>query len=268
MRMMRYTWPFAIRLCQSVVLIMLVSQLHAAGNVSPMRFEEQHAPVVINHFAEGKSGIVAGYPQGADGTSAGEFTLYQWQKKRGKFTYLGYSWSSNAGHAYTTLLQLSSDGRVEALLLADDKGCRMEGADDIGFMRDPVGYHPVVSIIDGRLSTDYGDLTAILAKEIDWRDLPLSGTRFPRPWRNQAHLDGVTPESFGIVMRYEPTGGYRQGYKGGQGNTPHHWNLLAYMLKPLQPDDNSVNKSAVMSSRCGDLLNQPGVAFRSFTAQQ
>jgi hypothetical protein len=267
MPIMKAGWQIAISLILCALFIMPPSQLHAAGDSTPMLIEEQRAPVIINHFGRGKSGILDGYPQDANGTSSGEFTLYHWQQERGETTSLGYRWMSNGGHTYAVLLQLSSDRRIETLLLEDDEGCRRVAASEVGFMRDPVGYHPVLSIIDGRLSAGYGDLSAILSREIDWRDLAFSGTRFPRQWRQQAHLDGVTPESFGIVMRYEPTGGYRQGQKRGQGNTPHHWNLLAYKLEPLQRANASIDIPSVTDKLCGDLLNQPGEAFKQPAVQ-
>lgn len=230
------------------------------------------APVIIQHQG---GGLVESYPVPFGDDGSGEFTVYSWQDAGPDRRWYGYFWQYISGAALAVVVEVErGDGepqRPTGVLLASRNDCRWERADSLRLVRDSVGLHPVVSVKDQRPGLGLGDLEPVLADSgvIDWTDLPRQGRQFPRNWRRQTHLAPGTPASFGVVLRHEPEGGFRLGSRRGQGNQPHHWNLLAYSLESLAADGSPLQDHSSEPGEwpCAGVFSDPGGTVERFQSR-
>lgn len=194
------------------------------------------APVLIQHqdFGSEKDGYPVEF--GDDGN--GEMSLYQWSEASEETSsqYHGYFWQYPTGNALGIAFEVVGTETLSRALLMGPQGCQLIDGGEFTLALDPEGRHPIVGVQSLALSTGFGVIDAVMPAEdgvVDWQSLPQDGRRFFRTWNNPPHLKSQPPDIDGVVLRYEPQGGFALSGKSGRGNTPHHWNLLAYQLKPL-----------------------------------
>jgi len=223
------------------------------------------APVVIQHQGERLS---ESFPVAFGDDGHGEFTVYTWRAGDAGRRWFGYLWQYVSGAALSVVVEIEArnrDGpRIAGALLAGPESCRWAAGETLRRVRDAAGVHPVFSVRAKRLGTGLGDLEPALpgGGVIDWSGVAMNGRQFPRAWQRQQHLVSGTPATFGIVLRHEPAGGYRQAGRSGQGNTPHHWNLLAYRLSEIGPGDPRLrdHPGRPLDWPCADIFADPGGA--------
>lgn len=198
------------------------------------------APVLLQHQDFGRE--KDGYPVPFGDPGNGEFTLYTWHAASSKVdnhpqtTRLGYFWQYATEDALGVVLEVSGREKLVEAVFMGPSQCETIPGEALTHAIDPEGRHPIMSVQGLSLSTGFGVIEGVVPAvdgEVDWLQLPQDGRRFFRTWNNPPHLRQMPPDIDGIVIRYEPQGGYALGNKSGRGNTPHHWNLLAYQLQPL-----------------------------------
>ena len=122
------------------------------------------------------------------------------------------------------------DERPGAWLADRDGSCTYYPPGDLVLIRDDRGLHPLLVIDEGRVAPNLNTGPRWRAGDvIDWRGVPEKGEHFERTWRSQPHLAN-TPDSDAVFFRYEGGKRFQPSGRSGRGNSPHHWNLLAYTL--------------------------------------
>lgn len=215
----------------------ILSPVHAEE--APINSAGFWAPVLIQHqdFGSEKDGYPVEF--GDDGN--GEISLYHWSESSPETSsqYHGYFWQYPSGDALGIAFEVVGTETFSRALLMGPHGCQLIDGGEFTLALDPEGRHPIVGVQSLALSTGFGVIDAEMPAEdgvVDWQSLPQDGRRFFRTWNNPPHLMRQPPDIDGVVLRYEPQGGFALRGKSGRGNTPHHWNLLAYQLKPLDTD--------------------------------
>ncbi len=230
------------------------------------------APVLLQHqdFAREKDG----YPVAFGDSGNGEFTVYSWTLSVSELdgapetAYLGYFWQYPTEDALAVVLKVSGRERLIQALFMGPSQCEPVSGEAFTLAIDPEGRHPIMSVQTLTLSTGFGVIEKVVPEvngEVDWLDLPQDGRRFFRTWNNPPHLTSMPPDIDGIVLRYEPQGGFALGGKSGRGNTPHHWNLLAYQLNPLDIDEPAFigHPSQPTQWPCAAVFEDPHQIFNS-----
>lgn len=242
--------------------VLLLAVLSAAVHADPgIDSPAYWAPVIIQH--QGQE-LVDSYPVPFGDDGSGEFTVYHWQHTGADRRWLGYFWQYADGSALAAVLDIETNEPAfpTGLVLAGVNGCQWQPAAAMRRVRDSVGLHPVVSVKNHALTLELGDLERVLPDSgvVDWTDLPRRGRQFPRAWQRQSHLAQGTPATFGVVLRHEPEGGFRLGSRRGQGNMPHHWNLIAYRLDALPVDDPRLRNHPgdPLQWPCAGIFSDPG----------
>jgi len=229
----------------------------------------QWAPVLLQH--QDFDGELGGYPVPFGDDGMGEMTLYHWSESSPETNtvWFGYFWQYRSESALAVALEIT-DSRLSNVILMGPEQCERVAGDAFTLAHDPEGQHPIMSVQNLVLSSGFGVISEKVPVEngrVDWTDLPQDGRRFFRTWNAPPHLYHNPPDIDGVVLRYEPQGGYSQalsgGGTGGRGNTPHHWNLLAYTLKPLGPQRASLvdHPAAPMSWPCARAFDDLPSAF-------
>jgi len=149
-----------------------------------------------------------------------------------------YQWSEpRSGTMRSVVTAVDADGALAGVLLQDQAGgaCRYLDRPQLVVAEDRYGRHPLITSDRPGLGVIVGEVPAwVPGSTIDWRAVPEIGRGFERTWQAQAHLPTV-PQSDGVMFRYERTGSFRSSGRPGRGNSPHHWNLLAYALEAGAP---------------------------------
>ena len=129
--------------------------------------------------------------------------------------------------------------------------CVWADAKDMLFVTDQFGHHPVISTAGNEWAVVQGQDNVAGLFGADWSDVPLKGASFRRNWKQHPHLSDNTPARDAVIFRFE--GGHKFIPKNsGRGNTPHHWNLLAYALTAETKYDGNVSPG----SKCGRLFTE------------
>lgn len=250
--------------------IRAVTALVAALSISAKAAEPSDwAPVLLQH--QDFDGEVGGYPVPFGDDGMGEMTLYQWSERSSdsSVSWFGYFWQYRSERALAVALEITND-QLSAALFMGPQQCERVAGEAFTLADDPAGQHPIMAIQNLTLSSGFGVIYEKVPVEngrVDWTDLPQDGRRFYRTWNAPPHLYNSPPDIDGVVLRYEPQGGYTQALSGGgtsgRGNTPHHWNLLAYTLKPLGPERTKLkdHPAAPLDWPCAEAFNDLRSAF-------
>ncbi len=256
-------FAFLIERISSIILYWAVT-LWAAAFFLPAHAQEGPqaltpgfwAPALFQHQDFGSERD--GYPIQFGDDGHGEMTVYHWSESdvEESRSYHGYFWQYPTQDALGIVFEVVGTEALSRALFMTPAGCELVDGNQFTLALDPEGRHPIVSVQRLALSTGFGVIDAVVPAEngeVDWQSLPQDGRRFFRTWNRPPHLTSQPPDIDGIVLRYEPQGGFALDGKSGRGNTPHHWNLLAYQLKPLDVSSTvfTAHPAKPLDWRCG-----------------